>query len=162
MFSHIYLKEGDRERLQRCAYPSELIGEESVPLPCPMLSGTRCTIYEHRPTGCAAFRCEVLKGAEEGRLSLEAARAHVRQAKALLARLREVMPEGVSMAMARARWGPGAASGQPLEPETAAAQLAFFAYYRYMDRHFLPPAKWLVSRDPEARPDDDEAVLPDG
>ena len=88
-------------------------------------------------------------------MAMSEAQQHVRQAKALLARLRALMPEGVSMAMARARWKPEATTGQPLDPDTAAAQLAFYAYYKYMDRYFRPPAKWLVTPDPEARPDGD-------
>lgn len=158
MFLYAPLQPGDRERLHRTAYPRELIGEDSMPLPCPMLDGTRCTIYADRPLICRSYRCEVLKAAEDGRMPARDAFARVREARALLARLREVMPEGVSVPKARERWNLD--SGQPLDPETAAAQLAFYAFYRYMDRHFRTPRKWLVTRDPEAMPDGTQPDAP--
>jgi uncharacterized protein len=151
MFLYAPLKEGDRERLHRTAYPREMIGEHSLPLPCPMLAGTRCTIYADRPNICRSFRCEVLKAAEQGTMPVQTAFTHVREARALLAQLRDVMPEGVSLPKARERWSLDA--GKPLDRAAAAAQLAFYAFNRYIDRHFRSPRKWLVSGDPEAMPD---------
>ena len=157
MYSQINLGEGDRERLIRSGYPADLTNATSIPLPCPMLSGTSCTIYADRPGKCAAYRCEVLKGVDAGAISFTTALERVREAKQLLAKAREGMPEGVSLAQVRARAIPAAAGGQPLDRAGSAALFAYYAYARFMDRHFRRPDKWLVSPGPEVRPDESAA-----
>jgi len=152
MFAQIPLQPGDREALERTAYPREMIGRDSIPLPCPMLAGTRCSIYADRPRNCRSYRCDVLRAAEDGAMTAEVAFGHVQEAKALLARLREAMPEGVSMRTAIARWNFEETAGQRLDPAEAAAQLAFFAFNRYLDRHFRPPGSWHVTPNPGSRP----------
>jgi len=149
MFALIRLREGDAERLLEHGYPAERLHEGFLTLPCPFLSAAKCSIYPDRPKQCAEYRCEVLKGAQAGSMPLADARERVRTARSLLARLREVMPEGVSMDAARARWGEAGTGGRAVEPAEAAAQLAFYAYYKYMDRHFRPPRKWMVTAAPD-------------
>ena len=156
MYSQINLGEGDRERLARSGYPADLSGATSIPLPCPMLSGTRCTIYANRPGKCAAYRCEVLKGLDVGTIPYATALERVREAKRLLARAREGMPEGVTMAHFRAR-SAADRGGAPPDPAETAALFAYYAYARYMDRHFRRADKRLVTRDAETRPDDSAA-----
>jgi uncharacterized protein len=153
MFSNVRLEEADRERLKAIGYPVAELSDGFMPLTCAMLAGTRCTIYHDRPEACRSYRCEILKAAEAGSMPMAEAQLHVREALGLLGQLREAMPEGITMEMARARWNPREVGSEPVEPDEARAQLAFFAYYRYMDRHFRPPHRALVAPAAETRPD---------
>jgi hypothetical protein len=135
--------------LRAQGYPAEGLQETKFRLPCPLLVERKCSVYPHRPAVCGRFRCEVLKAADAGAMTLDQALGHVRQAHTLLARLREVMPEGVSLEQARARWKAVDFEPGSIDPAEAAGYFAFYAYYRYMDRHFRRPAKWLVTPKPE-------------
>lgn len=53
-----------------------------IPQPCPCHRGV-CTVYAERPSVCAAFRCEVLKDYEQGKIALA-------EAEALIAQIRKV------------------------------------------------------------------------
>ena len=53
--------------------------------PCPMESGGRCTIYEHRFGICRSFSCALLKRYHAGELTLEETTEKVATAKRLLA-----------------------------------------------------------------------------
>lgn len=64
-----------------------------MPLPCAALKGTRCGVYAHRPGTCRSFECRLLKDAQAGLVTPQAAltsiaeaRERVRNVKALLVR----------------------------------------------------------------------------
>ena len=153
MFSQVRLHGGERARLKARGGQPEALPGEFMALPCTFLRGTSCTIYPDRPQGCRAYRCKVLKALEAGTIPVSDAQLRVREARVLLARLRGAMPEGVSLEMAGQRWQPHEGGIQPIEPGEAQAQLAFFAYYRFMDRHFLPPHKAKLAWGAETRPE---------
>src|SRR5687768_17245006 len=58
-------------------------------LPCAMLQGTACSIYEERFTVCRTFECRTLKAAKSGEIGFNAARDIIAEAKARLARVAE-------------------------------------------------------------------------
>jgi Fe-S-cluster containining protein len=161
MFDFIRLEPGEADVLVAEGYPAARLDKTKFSLPCSLLVERKCSIYADRPAACRRFECEVLKAAGAGTMSLEEAHGLVRQAHGLLARLREVMPEGVSMERARARWTKGDLEPGSLDPAEAAAQIAFFAYNRFMDRHFKRPEKWLVTPRPGESPADRQADVSD-
>jgi hypothetical protein len=162
MFTHIRLQQGDREALERTRYPREAIGDDRIPLPCPMLEGTCCSIYPDRPHKCRTYRCDVLKAVEDEALPIEEALGTVRQARALLARLRELMPENLSVAAGHTQWTTPQTNPQSLAPGEAAARLAFYAFHLYLDRHFRFRKPRFATRtsDPAARPARDKHSSP--
>ena len=100
-------------------------------LPCAALAGTRCTIYPDRFTTCRNFRCQLLLDMDDGKETLETARARIAEAKRLLAELREAAgpDEGIVKARLRALRGEG-------DP---AFNLAGMAMEYFLDRHFRKP-----------------------
>ncbi len=67
---------------------------ELLALPCAGLTGTRCSVYPHRPQCCRTFECRLLQQARRGEVSvddavkaIDDARAQVRRVHALLAPL---------------------------------------------------------------------------
>jgi len=82
----------------------EAAGEASIPFPCAMLSGTRCTVYADRPIKCAAFRCELLRSYESGAIARDEALDRIATAKSLLARVAATMPAGWTFPQARQHW----------------------------------------------------------
>ena len=55
--------------------------------PCGALKGTRCSIYQYRPTCCRTFECRLLRDVEEGKRTIAAAREIVRQTRELITRI---------------------------------------------------------------------------
>lgn len=61
-------------------------------LPCNALSGTRCTIYDKRPTVCRTYLCDLTRKVMNGSIDLEAASKTVADIKAKRAWLLENVP----------------------------------------------------------------------
>ena len=55
--------------------------------PCGALKGTRCSIYQYRPTCCRTFECRLLRDVEEGKRTIADAREIVRTTRELIARI---------------------------------------------------------------------------
>lgn len=72
-------------------------------LPCGKLNGKCCTIYEARPGGCRAFVCALGARLTRNEVSLDDAKAQVREMLARLAALREVLGGGDVLVLRRAR-----------------------------------------------------------
>lgn len=78
-------------------------GAPVMPLPCGKLNGKCCTIYEARPGGCRAFVCALGTKLTRKEVTLDEAKAHVREMQARLAVLREVLGGGDALVLRRAR-----------------------------------------------------------
>ena len=153
MFGYLEIDDDDRARLVAGGYPADQLAEGRMPLPCPLLEGTRCTIYGRRPAGCGTYRCEVLKAAEAGAITVAQAWRKVLEARRLLARLRGGLPPGVTVAQSHARWNPRFGAAATADAQGSEARLAYFAYAFYIDRHFRSARKRVLAID-SARPRD--------
>jgi len=110
-------------------------GGPAFPLPCPRLSGPRCTIYAARPGACRRFRCRLLEGVEERVLSSADARATIAKAKTLVAAVAPHLREGETFAAARAEWQKKRPSPGP-RPDQPGFELAMMVLNMFLDRHF--------------------------
>lgn len=70
-------------------------------LPCPMLSGTLCSIYGDRPKVCGRYKCKLLQEFEAGEIEYAEGAARIRTAKALSAEAEAEMPKGMTLPQAR-------------------------------------------------------------
>jgi uncharacterized protein len=59
--------------------------------PCPQLNGCACRIYAERPQRCRLFECEQLRQVAAQALTEEAARRHIDQARAQVARIEALL-----------------------------------------------------------------------
>lgn len=78
-------------------------GRDVMPLPCGKLNGRCCTIYEARPGGCRAFVCALGTKLVKHEVSLDDAKAQVREMSARLAALREALGGDDQLVLRRAR-----------------------------------------------------------
>lgn len=102
-------------------------------LPCPLLEGNACTIYDQRFTVCRTFECKTLKAAKGGEIGVDEALARIAKAKELIARASEDEP---AMAQAEARHR-RFREGPPVgDAARGKAFVALLALDRYLDRHF--------------------------
>ncbi len=85
LFARIHLNPTDAATLTARGFELARRGHGgfSLPLPCQALEGCRCTQYESRPGSCRAFRCDLLRAHEEGRVTFEEALEVVAEAKRL-------------------------------------------------------------------------------
>lgn len=60
-------------------------------LPCRALSGTRCSVYEHRPQCCRTFECGLLQNVRRGAESVQGARERIANTQASIAKVTELM-----------------------------------------------------------------------
>lgn len=67
------------------------------PLPCPMLDGASCTIYEHRFHICRSFKCKLLNRYLDGEVELETAQQTVATAKKQIAAVAALDPAAAIM-----------------------------------------------------------------
>jgi Fe-S-cluster containining protein len=125
LFSHVPLEPEEVERVRDLGLDVDLPekGEASFRQCCSALSGTRCTIYEHRPDACKRYRCHLLMALEEDEVSLEDALSVVGQARQMLSQLDEALDDagddaGGGSVTQRARLAHRPAHGSPLAPET--------------------------------------------
>jgi hypothetical protein len=56
-------------------------------LPCTGISGTRCTVYAHRPRCCRTFECRLLQDTRRGVVTPQDALARIERARAQVARV---------------------------------------------------------------------------
>jgi uncharacterized protein len=59
----------------------------AIQFPCPAHVGV-CTVYEHRPTGCRAYRCDLLGSVDAGETGVGDALSHVDRVRAMIAVIR--------------------------------------------------------------------------
>jgi hypothetical protein len=89
IYVHADLLPEEAARLRRRSLPvvPSPAGGERLALPASCHARGRCTIYEERPRICAEYRCDQLRGLEDGSIALDDALERVARAKALAARL---------------------------------------------------------------------------
>ncbi len=93
LFRHVAITSVEREALVQLGIGvGEKRGRLMMWLPCGKLEGQCCSVYEARPGGCRRFVCALGKRLEAKEISLDDARAHVREMQGHLAALREVLP----------------------------------------------------------------------
>ena len=59
--------------------------------PCAALSGTRCSVYAHRPKCCRTFECSLLEDARSGVVGVEQAAGHIRATLERIHRVRRLL-----------------------------------------------------------------------
>lgn len=60
-------------------------------LPCGALRGTRCSIYEHRPSCCRTFECRLLQDARRGAVTVERATEIIAETRRHIGRVNELI-----------------------------------------------------------------------
>jgi Fe-S-cluster containining protein len=60
----------------------------AFPLPCPLHSDSRCTVYQKRPSPCSNYRCKLLRRYLEGESTWADSLARVHEARELVIKLR--------------------------------------------------------------------------
>lgn len=101
--------------------------------PCPMLKGTRCTIYAQRPETCSDFRCTTLRELDAGEIALDQAQDRVATVRQMLADL--TRHDRRSYQELRAQWADEKLAGADAMT-TALLNLGMESLNRYLDRHF--------------------------
>lgn len=116
-------------------------------LPCPRLEGTKCGIYQHRPSTCRAFRCKLLQGLDDGSHTLSSAKAIVEEAKRMIDRARPLM-NGLPVtprnwgALLR-RWQVESPAGRATGSEGKLV-LELAILNRFLDAHIRDPGQQVV------------------
>jgi uncharacterized protein len=59
--------------------------------PCAALRGTRCGIYDHRPTCCRVFQCHLLQNAQRGAVTVERALEQIADAREQIGHVRVLL-----------------------------------------------------------------------
>ena len=113
-------------------------GRPGFALPCPKLSGSCCSIYVDRPRVCSRFECALLNAMEAGSTSFEQASATVADARKLFDRAYSVLPEGMTLPMARAKFAAPPTAGVDSGDRSSemVLRLAITALSLFLDRHF--------------------------
>jgi len=112
-------------------------------LPCPRLDGTRCSVYDRRPSPCRQYRCQLLRHLDAGDISIDEAVEKVRVAKGLIEQATTALPEGTTLPEARiAVVGRRQRSDESKAINQSAgigveARLRMLALLHYVDRHFM-------------------------
>lgn len=102
-------------------------------LPCALLEGNACTIYEQRFSVCRTFECKTLKAVKEGSLEPAAALGIVAKAKELIGRLAEADSEWAQASVRHREFRRGPPTGDPVRGKRFIEMLALD---RFLDRHF--------------------------
>ena len=127
-------------------------------LPCTLLSGTRCTIYESRPGVCRRFRCGVLQSLEVGEIDESDAQRRVATARALADAVRPFLAPGETMTAARQAWlawsrdQSGTLAPHLGRLEAQRFHLAMLALNRFLDMHFRKPHQVMTREVAEETP----------
>lgn len=97
LFNHVKLEPGDNApRLRKLGLPVT-VTRSAHPVtharqPCAALCADRsCRVYTDRPAQCRAFECGLFRDAHTGRITFDAARRHVRQARRQADRIRVLL-----------------------------------------------------------------------
>ena len=112
-------------------------GEPSFSLPCPLLTGAGCSIYNDRYGICRSFRCALLKKVSDGEVGIAEGLDRVAEAKRLIGRLTAELPSGATIA-GRLEIGAAAQSTNEAVNPRRSAQLRVFSIAAdvFLDRHF--------------------------
>ena len=107
-------------------------------LPCPFLANSCCTIYADRPKVCARYKCALLESLEAGTSTLPAALDKVATAKELLGRAASLMPDGMTVPIARSiNEAPPASEGDADRRSSQLhLRLAMTSLSLFLDQHF--------------------------
>jgi len=106
-------------------------GRTGFTLPCPMLAGCTCSIYQNRPQACRRYKCQQLLELEAGNTTLGVAADRVREATRLNEEVARHLPAGQALPEARNRLLFGKGEGQ-----SSALKLALAALCLYLDKYF--------------------------
>ena len=141
LFDHAKAEPEEFARLAAAGMETyEVEGKPRFRLPCPRLSGSRCTIYQERFTICRSFRCALLRDYQAGAVTLEEARQAVASAKALQAKVTARAPHATSpiprRALTRQTAGWSAVSEPAKRLEEARLHLDLVALERFLDTRF--------------------------
>lgn len=104
LFRQVKVTPGERDALVTLGISvGEKRGNPAMWLPCGKLNGKCCTIYEARPGGCRAFVCALGAKLTRQEISLDEAKAQVREMLARIAALREALGGDDQLVLRRAR-----------------------------------------------------------
>lgn len=139
LFNRVELNDKDRARLAA----NGIDAPEQLPHPCRHFAAPACSIYAVRPWHCSDYRCEVLKGMQDGAIALETARGLVDQARTLRAQMEELLPPGVTAV--RLAEDLRTEAPEQRDPTRLQALVRFAACRMFVERHFLhPKAHWMT------------------
>ena len=118
-------------------------GKPGFALPCPKLSDTCCSIYGDRPKVCRRFKCALLKRVDDRSIEFDAAAAFVAEARRLFDHVRAHLPDGMTIAMARAinEASPTSHSDAIGRSSAMRLRLAIMALSLFLDQHFRKPGE---------------------
>jgi hypothetical protein len=139
LFEMVELNDDDRVRLAANGFDAP----ERLPHPCRHFAAPACAIYAVRPTRCAAYRCRVLEGLDEGAIEPAAAHELVNRARTLREQVADALPAGLNVQklVQDMRTDGPEANG----PERGPALARFAAYRMFVERHFVAPeSHWLT------------------
>lgn len=106
LFSHFELKDGEAPPQcndQLTIKPRE--GRRTAYLqPCSALRNATCKIYDHRPSVCRTFQCQLLKGFTRGAVSKEQAMNRIEQVKQTKAEVAKLLGAERAGALDRLRF----------------------------------------------------------
>lgn len=98
LFNRAVSKPEEIGRLTSFGIEAITVGDKvRFPLPCAMLDGASCTIYEHRFDICRSFKCKLLNRYLGGEIELETAQQTVATAKKQIAAVAELDPAAAIM-----------------------------------------------------------------
>ena len=80
MFDRVMLQPGDNPKALK-AHGLKIKRREFFPQPCIALCGTKCTMYQHRPTRCRLFECRQYQQVAAGELAEAEALNRIREVK---------------------------------------------------------------------------------
>ena len=80
MFDRVMLQPGDNPKALS-SYGLKIKRKEFFTQPCIALNGTKCTMYQHRPTRCRLFECQQYKQVAEATLPEASALERIAQVK---------------------------------------------------------------------------------
>jgi Fe-S-cluster containining protein len=110
--------------------------------PCPLLDGASCTVYDRRPGGCRAYRCETLKQLDRDEITLDEGLQRVEAALAA-AECVETALEGETIPQFRRRLAIARDAGEA-RPESA-ANTPLAALDVLLNRDFRGPGQRIDS-----------------
>lgn len=89
LFSYVPLRDSEATALEKRSLRVVVRpeGEPGLDQPCSALEGTTCTLYDDRPSACREYCCRLYDAVESDEVSLDDARALVREARTLVARV---------------------------------------------------------------------------
>lgn len=123
-----------------CLEVVELEGKRLFRQPCSHFSNGRCRIYERRPPVCQTYRCALLEGLDEGRISALEARQKIAKAKLLVSLVSRGNGDGVTSLrrsqLQEALRAELVGASQPRRTEIAKALLDLGVLNHYLTRWF--------------------------